>query len=165
MAANHPVMTNAGPQFSTAGHHGNLEVVDIDVDTLMATFQVRFADGSLGGPYTTVPIWRINPTSPEDTQKFWRLFVEKLIARLKQEGRVPAEYKGFLSTQEEDSTGDPALYVSILVDPQISPSEIKVTEWSNFLRLARERLIASGMQRWPYLNLGDAARERNVTSR
>jgi hypothetical protein len=151
-----------GPQFDAPGHYGALEVTDINLDDYTATFHTRLPKG-LAGPPETVPLWHLNLNSAEDTEKFWGLFLKKLIEKLKAEGVVPEGYSAFDLKEDEDSTGDPALYVRILIQPGQRPSDINVREWNKFAASIRDRLIEMlqmlKIQRWPYVRLGEAAKE------
>ncbi len=157
MIGNETSTENVGPQFGAVGHYGNLEVVSIDPSTLWATFQTRFPDGSLGGPPEKIPVWRILPNTPEDSTKFWGFLIETIIDQLRKDGRVPSEYRSFDLSTDDDATGDPALFVKLLVDAGVSPSDIKVTEWTGFANMLRDRLMdVFKIQRWPYVQLDRA---------
>jgi len=157
MATNRAVLPERGPQIATPGHYGDLEVVRVDLKTRTASFQVRTA-GGLAGPETIAPLSTIRPLSEEDSGKFWKMLVDDLIRILKEEGKFPAFVKGYEVTTGNDSTGDPALYITILVAPQRQYSAQTVSAWNQFSNLFLDRLMGLRLQRYPYVEIGEKRR-------
>ena len=94
MATNRATLPARGPQVSSRGHYGDLEVIGIDIGARTATFRVRNPGGALVGPDTTVPLSAIRPLSGEDTRKFWEMLVHDVVDSLKQAGKFPSFVKG-----------------------------------------------------------------------
>ena len=157
MATNRAVLSERGPQITTPGHYGELEVVRVDLNTRTASFQVRTA-GGVAGRETNAPLSMILPLSEEDTGKFWKLLVDDLMRILKDEGQYPAFVKGYEVKTGEDSTGDPALYITILVSPERQYSPQTVSRWNQFSNLLLDRLIGLRLQRYPYVQIGERRR-------
>jgi hypothetical protein len=161
MASNRAVLSDRGPQVSVSGHFGNLEVVRVDVTNWGAEFQVRSADGSLTGPKTSTRLSMIRPDSEEDTIKFWKMLVDDLFRVLRENSEVPDFVKDYEVTRDNDSTGDPALYVKILVKPARGlADDATVDRWNDFVHLVEDRLMRLGLQRRPYVRLGEWRRKR-----
>lgn len=157
MATNRAELAEAGPQITTTGHFGDLEVVRVDLNSRTATFKVKTREG-LGDPETTAPLSLIRPLSEEDTGKFWRMLVDDLMRILKEEGQFPSFVKDYQVVTGEDSTGDPALYITILVAPERKYSEQTVSGWNQFSNLLLDRLNALRLQRYPYVRMGEKRR-------
>jgi len=104
--------------------------------------------------------------SEEDVSPFWKMLIDDLFKTLEAKGRLPEFVKGCEVTTGEDSTGDPALYVKILVKPAHSPAnDATVSRWNEFSNLVQDtlmqlRLQPEQRQRWPYVQLGEWRRKR-----
>ena len=160
MATNRGALSEQGPQIATAGHYGDLEVVNVDVAKWEAVFRVRTSDGLLGPEFTT-RLSLVQPLSREDTTKFWKMLVDDLMSTLRKEGKFPAFVKGYEVDIGDDSTGDPALYLKILVKPTSGiASDATVSKWNEFTNLAQDSLMQLKLQRWPYVRLGEWRRRR-----
>jgi hypothetical protein len=159
MATNRAVLPENGPQIAIQGHYGDLEVVSVDVTKWEAVFRARTASGPFGPEFTT-RLSMIRPLSEEDTGKFWKMLVDDLMRVLKAEGKFPAFVKGYDVTTGEDSTGDPALYITILVSPERKYSQETVSRWNSFSNLLLDRLIGLRLQRYPYVQMGEKRRSR-----
>jgi hypothetical protein len=102
----------------------------------------------------------IRPLSEEDSGKFWKMLVDDLMRVLKAEGKFPAFVKGYEVTTGEDSTGDPALYITILVSPERKYSQETVSQWNSFSNLLLDRLIGLRLQRYPYVQMGEKRKSK-----
>jgi hypothetical protein len=157
MASNRAVLPDKRPQIATPGHFGDLEVIRVDIMARTATFQVR-GNGVLSIPETTAPLSMIRPLTEEDSSKFWNMLVDDLMRVLREEGHYPAFVKGYEVETGEDSTGDPALYITILVSPEQKYSQATVSRWNRFSNLLLDRLIGLRLQRYPYVRIGEKRR-------
>jgi hypothetical protein len=153
MASNRAVLKEKRPQIATQGHYGDLEVIRIDVRARTATFQVKNTNYE-----ETVPLSTIRPLTEEDTGKFWNMLVDDLMRVLRVEGYYPAFVKGYEVETGEDSTGDPALYITILVSPEQKYSQATVSRWNSFSNVLLDRLIGLRLQRYPYVRIGEKRR-------
>jgi len=161
MASNRAVLQDRGPQVSVPSHFGNLEVVRVDVTNWEAEFQVRAADGSLVGPKFPTRLSMIRPNSEEDTKELWKLLVDDLFRVLKQDGELPEFVKDYEVSIDEDSTGEPALYVKILIKPgRVEADNATVDRWNDFVHLVQDRLMRFRLARLPYVQLGEWRRKR-----
>ena len=61
----------------------------------------------------------------------------------------------------EDSTGDPALYITILVSPEQKYSQATVSRWNSFSNILLDRLLGLRLQRYPYVRVGEK-RKRQI---
>jgi hypothetical protein len=160
MATNRAALSEKRPRIATPGNYGDLEVVRVDVKSRTAVFQVKNA-GGIPVPETTAPLSMISPLTEEDSVKFWSMLVDDLMQVLKNERKLPAFVKGHEVTTGEDSTGDPALYVKVLVEPpRRSAGEATVSRWNEFSNLVQDRLMQLRLKRWPYVQLGEWRRNR-----
>ena len=161
MASNRAIQPDRGPQVAIPRNFGDLEVVRVDVMNREAEFQVRSADGSIVGPKFTTRLSMVRPNSEEDTKKFWKLLVDDLFRVLKQDGELPEFVKDYEVSIDEDSTGDPALYVKILIKPARGEADnATVDRWNDFVHLVQDRLIRLRLARLPYVQLGEWRRKR-----
>jgi hypothetical protein len=153
MASNRAILKEKRPQIATQGHYGDLEVIRVDVTARTATFQVKNTNYE-----ETVPLSMIRPLTDEDKIEFWSMLVEKLIDDLREEGNFPSFVKGYEVMKGEDSTGDPAFYITILVSPEQRYSEATVSNWNSFSNLLLDRLSGLRLQRYPYVRVGEKRR-------
>jgi hypothetical protein len=161
MASNRAVFAGRGPQVSIARHFGDLEVVRVDVTNWEAEFQVRSDDGSLVGPKTLTRLSAVFPDTDEDTKKFWEMLVDDLFRVLKQNAELPEFVKGYEVSIDSDSTGEPALYVKILIKPAHGEADnATVDRWIDFSHLVQDRLMHLRLRRLPYVQLGERRRKR-----
>lgn len=160
MATNRATLPQRGPQITTRGHFGDLEVIGIDIGARTATFRVRNPGGALVGPDTTIPLSAIRPLSGEDTRKFWEMLVDDVVDNLKKAGNFPNFVKGYEVSTGEDSTDDPALYVKVLVSPQQKYSHATASQWNAFSSLLQEQLHGLRLQRYPYVQIGEKKRSK-----
>ena len=63
----------------------------------------------------------------------------------------PPAVKGFELEFGEDSTGDPAVWVWLMIDDDVSPSAEKIRELGYFSRDLQSAIIDAGLSRWPYV--------------
>lgn len=160
MASNRATLERKGPRVAIRGHFGNLEVVRVDITNWEAVFRVRSADG-LVGPEFTLRLSMISPNSDEDTIEFWRMLVEDLFRVLKQNGQLPEFVKDKEVSIDSDSTGEPALYVKILIKPARGEADnATVDRWNDFVDLVQDGLIRLRLRRLPYVQLGEWRRKR-----
>jgi hypothetical protein len=161
MASNRAVLADRGPQVSVPGHFGNLEAVRVDVSKWEAEFQVRSADGSVIGPKFSTRLSMIRPDGEEDTIKFWKMLVDDLFRVLKENGELPDFVKDKEVSIDNDSTGEPALYVKILIKPARGKADnATVDRWNDFIHLVQDRLMRLRLGRLPYVRLGEWRRRR-----
>ena len=161
MPSNRATLERRGPQVAIPGHFGDLEVVRVDVTNWEAEFQVRSADGSLVGPKTQTRLSAVYPDTDEDTIKFWRMLVDDLFRVLKQNAEVPDFVKDYAVSIDEDSTGEPALYVRILIKAARGKADnATVDRWNDFVHLVQDRLMRLRLRRLPYVQLGEWRRKR-----
>jgi hypothetical protein len=161
MASNRAILPERGPQVSVPGHSGNLEVVRVDVSNWDAEFQVRSPDGSLIGPKTLTRLSAVLPDSDEDTIKFWKMLVDDLFRVLKQNGELPEFVRDKEVSIDSDSTGEPALYVKVLIMPARGDADdATVDRWNDFAHLVQDRLMRLRLRRLPYVQLGEWRRKR-----
>lgn len=159
MATNRGVLSEHGPQITARGHYGDLEVVRVDVTNGKAFFRSRLADGSLGIEEDT-RLSLVQPLSREDTTKFWKMLVDDLMGVFRKESKLPAFVKGYEVEIGDDSTGDPSLYVTILVPPEKQYSPETVSRWNSFSNLLLDRLTGLRLRRYPYVQIGEKRRNR-----
>ncbi|MGA2848077.1 MAG: hypothetical protein ABSE46_03700 [Terracidiphilus sp.] len=150
MASNRAVLKEKRPQIATQGHYGDLEVIRVDVAARTATFQVKNTNYE-----ETVPLSTIRPLTEEDRIEFWRMLVQNLMNVLREEGNYPSFVKGYEVTKGEDSTGDPAFYVTVLVSPEQRYSQETVSHWNSFSNLLLDRFGRLRLQRYPYVRIGE----------
>jgi hypothetical protein len=81
--------------------------------------------------------------------------VTSLVDVLKEQGRYPAFVKGYEVSIDEDSSGDPALYIKILVARQGNYRAATVVQWNQFASLLQHSLITLGLHRYPYVQIGE----------
>jgi len=140
---------------------GRRELAGVDVKTRMAIFHVRSSDGSgPDGPDFRVPISSILPDREDDSLEFWRLLVDDVMRHLQAESKVPDFVKDYEVSVDEDSTGEPALYVRVLVAPKNKYSEGEVERWLDFTNLLQDLLLALHIQRYPYVQVGEVRRRK-----
>ncbi|MGA9669859.1 MAG: hypothetical protein WBQ94_11650 [Terracidiphilus sp.] len=153
MASNRAILKEKRPQIATQGHYGDLEVVRVDVKARTATFQVKNTNYEEIAPLST-----IRPLTDEDSSKFWKELVKDLMRVLREEGNYPMFVKGYEVKTGDDSTGDPALYITILVSPEHRYSHATVSQWNSFSNLLLDRLIGLRLQRYPYVRVAEKRR-------
>ena len=160
MATDRAILPDKGPQVAIRNQHGDLEVVRVDVTNWEAVFRVRSADGLIGPEFTT-RLSMVQPLSDEDTSLFWKMLVDDLVRVLKEKRQYPDFVKGYEVTTDNDSTGEPALYVKILVKPAHGAADdATVSRWNEFVDLVQDSLVRLRLQRWPYVELGEWRRKR-----
>jgi hypothetical protein len=103
----------------------------------------------------------IHPFSDEDTAQLWEVLVEDLFTKLRAKGEVPDFVKGHQVALDSDWTGDPALYVKILVKPANGiANNATVDRWNDFVHLIQNHLLSLRIQRTPYVQLGEWKRAK-----
>jgi hypothetical protein len=154
--ANRMTRSQAGPRIAAQGHHGPLEVVQVDLSARLAKFRATSPDGPTG-PETSLPLSMISPLSQEDTRRLWQMLADELIEALRSEGKLPKFYRSISIATGDDSTGDPAVYVKLFVDsPKGIARDSTVTRWNEFAHLVQDRLLQLRLLRQPYVFLGAA---------
>jgi len=148
------------PNAEIQGQFGVLEVVEVDTSRWEAKFRSRTSDGTLAGPEFTTRLSMVRPLSDEDTDAFWKMLIDDLMKRLKSAGNVPDFVKGYEVTTDSDSTGEPALYLKILVSPKGNYSDENVKRWIDFTDLVQRNLMGLRLQRYPYVNVGEIRRRK-----
>lgn len=145
---------------ATFGLGPTYEFSHMDVDHGLAVFQVRSPGKSSPLPYS-VPLSQIAPDTFEDRTELWEMLIEALFERLSASGARPSFVRGFEVQRGEDSTGDPALFVTILVTPTPGPAnEALVAARSTFADGIQEALLQLHLQRYPYVRVGEWRRKR-----
>jgi hypothetical protein len=79
---------------------------------------------------------------------------------LRAENQVPDFVKGYEVSVDDDSTGEPALYVRVLVAPKAKYSRSEVGSWLDFTNLLQNVLLGLHVQRYPYVQVGEVRRRR-----
>jgi hypothetical protein len=87
-------------------------------------------------------------TSPPEAAQIRRI----VDARLRKDGRMLHGVKAVEVDFGEDSTGDPAVWISLTVDDEISPSQQRISELSDLARSLRDEILKTGIAYWPYVN-------------
>jgi hypothetical protein len=155
MATNRAALQERGPQIAASGHFGLLEIVRVDTKRWEATFRTAGPHGPIG-PEETVPLSTIEPLGEEGTEKLWKMLVDDVFAVLKAEKRLPDFVKGCEVTTGTDSTGEPSVYVRILVAPKQVYSQSTTSRWQEFSLLLQSRLTAMRfLKRYPYIQFGE----------
>jgi hypothetical protein len=145
---------------ATTGFVWALESTQVDLNRGVAVFTVRPPDKS-NPLLVEVPLRQITPDTSEDQSELWEKLVETLIASRRADGSLPSFFRGFEVQKGEDSTGDPALYVTILVSPTPGPADdATVAERSVFADSLQNALLQLRLQRYPYVRLGEWRRKR-----
>jgi hypothetical protein len=156
MATNKSTLLDLGKSDGVVASIGRRQLAGVDVKTQMATFHIRSSDGNgQDGPDFQVPIASILPNRDEDSVEFWKMLVDSLMSVLRDEKQFPEFVKGYEVSVGEDWSGDPALYVTILVAPRRSPAKSEVAQWSQFTSLVGRALQEMHLQRWPYVRIGE----------
>lgn len=136
------------------------ESTRVDLSRGAAVFKVRPPDKS-SPLLVEVPLRQIAPDTSEDQTDLWEKLVEALIASHRADGSLPSFVRDFEVQKGEDSTGDPALFVTILVTPTPGPADdAVVAARSTFADMIHEALLQLRLQRYPYVRLGEWRRKR-----
>ena len=90
----------------------------------------------------------------------WEGLLKAISDRIKEQGKYPDFVGGFQVFTGDDSTGDPALYVKILVKPKPKIDDPIIAEWNKFANLIQDWLIQLRLPRTPYVQLGEWRRRR-----
>jgi hypothetical protein len=153
MATNRVLPSRKNPQAAIQGQFGDLEVVSVDTEGLGATFRVKGSNG----PEFSTRLSMIQPLSAEDSDQLWQLLVDDIMSKLRNDGMYPTFVKGYQVWTDEDSTGEPSVYVRILVAPSKGAArKSTVKQWNQFLDVVHESLLRLRLKRWPYVQLGEA---------
>jgi hypothetical protein len=161
MATHKPALPRTGDGIGIESFIGIPELKTVDVGTRLATFRIRSSSGTgPDAPDYPVPISSILPNSEYDTIEFWKKLVDSLMETLKQQGLYPNFLKGYEVTLDDDSSGDPAIYIKLLVARQESYAHSTVTEWNQFENLLQSSLIRLRVQRYPYVHVIGEKRSR-----
>jgi hypothetical protein len=89
------------------------------------------------------------------------MLVDDLFRVLKQNAELPEFVKGYEVSIDSDSTGEPALYVKILIKPAHGEADnATVDRWIDFSHLVQDRLMHLRLRRLPYVQLGEWRRKR-----
>lgn len=156
MATNRAVPSRRSAQIAATGHFGNLEAISVDTRNWEAKFRVS----GTNGPEFSTRVSMVKPLSAEDSDQFWQLLVDDIMANLKSEGKYPNFVKGYEVWTDEDSTGEPAVYVRVLVAPSRGlASNATVDKWNEFVDEVHEGLLKLRLQRWPYVQIGETRRK------
>ena len=150
---NSAVSTEKTPNAAIQGQFGSLEVVEVNTETWEAKFRVV---GSIRPEFST-RLSMIQPSSEEDTEALWRMLMEDILQRLRSEDKVPQFVKGFEVNTGVDSTADPAVYVTILVEPKRHSDEM-LTRFVQFSELVQQKLLGLHLKRYTYVNIGELRR-------
>jgi hypothetical protein len=160
MATHRAQVPNPNGDPGISGHVATLEFSRVDLNKGTAVFVLRPADGT-AAPEIPVPLSQIRPNTLEDREDLWKSLVKSILDSFRDGGRYPEFVKGHEVWTDADSTGEPALYVRILVGPSKGPaSNAQVDKWNQFLSQVQDTLIRLRLQRWPYVQLGEQRRKR-----
>jgi hypothetical protein len=61
--------------------------------------------------------------------------------------------RGFEIEFGPDSTDSPAVWVHLIVDPDLKPSRKKISELGEVVRKVRTALLQENLDLWPYVNV------------
>jgi hypothetical protein len=146
----------AFPQDGIESFIGKRELKSVDVTTGLATFRIRPSSGKgPDGPEFSLPLSSVLPGTDDDTIEFWKSLVDSLMATLKDQGRFPTFIRGYEVHVDDDSSGDPAIYVRILVPRQETYKALTVSQWNQFASLLQRSLTGLRIQRYPYIQIGE----------
>jgi len=145
---------------AATGLTATLEFSYMDFNRGLAVFRLRPADNS-NPSVIEVPLSQIVPNTFEDQTGLWEELVKALFNAFRTNGLLPSFVRGFEVQRGEDSTGDPALYVTILVTPTPGPADdATVAKRSDFASSVHDALLQLHLQRYPYVRLGERRRRR-----
>ena len=160
MASNRSVLQERGPQISVPGRFGPLEAIRVNTRNWEIVFRSTGLDGP-AGPEDSAPLSLVEPVGEESTEKLWKMIIDDVFAELKTEGELPEFVKGCEVTTGTDSTGDPAVYVKVLVAPRQAYPASTTSRWQEFSLLLRGRLNALRfLKRYPYIQFAEKRRGR-----
>src|SRR5687767_3742426 len=93
--------------------------------------------------------------------------VSELLERLRDEGRFPPtpKIRRFEVEADHDHTGDPALFIWVLLDDGTPEEEFRWSALRPFEEAIREAVFASDDPRWPYVRFRTEAEHRELTRR
>ena len=158
MATNRAVLPRMGNDVT--GLMGTVEFSHMDLNRGFALFQWRPAGGSNPEAYP-VSLSQIVPGTYEDQTWVWEELVKALFDLFRKDGSLPEFVRNFEVQTGEDSTGDPALYVTILVTPTPGPADdATVANRSVFADRVHDALLQLRLRRYPYVRLGEWRRKR-----
>lgn len=160
MATNRAQFLRQTDDSGVTAHVATLEFSRVDLNHGIAVFALRPADGS-DAPKISVPLSQIRPGTIEDRDELWKGLVGALLDRFRTDGSYPEFIRGYETQTGDDSTGDPALYVRILVAPTHGPADnATVAKWSDLTVRVQEALVQLHLQRWPYVQVEEWRRKR-----
>ena len=81
----------------------------------------------------------------------------KIVEDIVRKWRLPPNVRRFDVEFGEDSTGDPAVWIWLLVDDELSPSSQSISRMERFVTDVRSELLRKGLRHWPYFRLRAAA--------
>jgi hypothetical protein len=160
MASNRVQLPQRNREPGISGHVATLEFSRVDLNRGLAVFLLQPADGT-AAPEILIPLSQIRPNTVEDQSEVWRSLVAALFDWFRDQGAYPSFVRGFEVQTGDDSTGDPALYVKILLKaaPGVADNDT-VLRWNNFADRVQDYLSQLKLQRWPYVRLGEWRRKR-----
>ncbi|MFZ0743991.1 MAG: hypothetical protein WAM85_06275 [Terracidiphilus sp.] len=160
MATNRAQILRHNEDAGVTGHVATLHFSRIDLNHGSAVFQLRPADGT-EAPEIPVPLNQIRPNTIEDRAEVWQSLAKAPLDRFRSQGIHPDFVRGYEVQTGDDSTGDPALYLKILVKPTKGPADDEtVSQWRAFTDRVQESLLQLRLQRWPYVQLGEWRRKK-----
>jgi hypothetical protein len=160
MATNRARLQRESGDSGISGHVAQLQFSQVDLNRGIAIFRLQPSDGTTA-PEIVVPLSQIRPNTVEDRQELWGDLVRAMFAQFRSDKTLPEFVMGFEVQTGEDSTGDPALYVRILVRPTRGPAdEATVSRWSEVTERFQEALLRFRLQRWPYVQIEEWRRKR-----
>ena len=144
-----------GTKSAIAGLVATIESCQVDLNRGFAVFGVRPADRS-NPLLVEVPLSQIAPDTFEDQTGIWEELVKALFAAFRAGGSLPGFVRDFEVQKGEDSTGDPALFVTILVTPTPGPADDRlVAERARFADVVHDTLLQLNLRRYPYVRIGE----------
>lgn len=66
-------------------------------------------------------------------------------------GRLPEGVRGVEAKYGTDSGGEPAIWLIVDVDDDAAPSEDKLDRFNRFALSMKSKLLAAGVEAWPYV--------------
>jgi hypothetical protein len=81
---------------------------------------------------------------------------EKIVRRILEKWTLPSNVHGFDVDFGEDSAGDPAVWIWLMVDDEAQPSDQSIARLAHFVREVRSDLLRAGLRYWPYVRFRPA---------
>ncbi len=159
MATNRVELPRGNGGKGVAGFAGAvaMEFSKIDLDRGDAIFALQ----TPGGPIEEFfPLSKITIDDIDDGPEVWEGLLKAIFDRFKEQDKIPNLVHSCQVSTGNDSTGDPALYVKILVKSTPDIDDPVIAEWNRFANLIQDWLIQLRLPRKPYIQFGEWRRRR-----